>query len=177
MLSTNQLTNDALCATIIINYKESIVKELSENAISNAAIFAEVKFMQENRVNFSAQADEVIEKVKRGEKSNEADYFILLHTNQEKIDEAVQLQDVKDRMAKGRLRHDDIDFLITTMGGVGEFDTALKNAFYIKVDQMNLAYAQEHPDEFEQFEINEMNRRVVNNKSVYDSLQEDIRSL
>ncbi len=150
------------------------MKELSKDAIEKAAINAEVKLMQECRRNFSKQADEVIEKIKRGEKSNDADYFILLNTDQKKIDEAIRLQDIKDRIAKGRIRHEDIDFLVNLLGNVGEFDKALRNAFYIRGDQMNLMYAQQNPDEFTPEEIEQMKQKLREGRTIKQVLEEDL---
>ena len=153
------------------------MKNKNNNPIERAAIEAEVKFMQECRINFSKQADEVIEKIKRGEKSTDADYFILLHTDQDKIDEAIELQSIKDRMAKGRITHEDVDFLVNMLGDVGEIDKALRNALYIKGDQINYTYAQSHPEEFTQDEINEMQQKVIKSKTIKESIKDDLRCL
>ncbi len=136
------------------------MKELREDAIEKACIMAEVKFMQENRRNFSKQADDVIEKIKRGEKSRDSDYFILLHTDQKKIDEAVELDSIKERIKKGEIEHKDIDFLINTLGNVGEFNQALRKAFYRKADEINLHYAQAHTEEFTDEEIQARIKRL-----------------
>ncbi len=148
------------------------MKELREDAIEKACIMAEVKFMQENRRNFSKQADEVIEKIKRGEKSRDSDYFILLHTDQKKIDEAVELDNIKERYEKGKIEHKDIDFLINTLGNVGEFDLALRKAFYRRADEINLNYALTHKDEFAKEEIQERIKKVEEHASMKEIIEE-----
>ena len=150
------------------------MKELRQDAIEKTAIMAEVKFMQENRINFSKQADEVIEKIKRGEKSTDSDYFILLHTDQKKIDEAVELDAIKNRIAKGQIQHKDIDFLVDLLGDTKEFDKALRKAFYIRADQRNLHYAQTHPDEFSEEEIEEKAKKLQSHKSMKEIIEENL---
>ena len=151
-----------------------IMKELKPDAIERTAIMAEVKFMQENRINFSKQADEVIEKIKRGEKSTDSDYFILLHTDQKKIDEAIELDAIKNRIAKGQIQHKDIDFLVDLLGNTKEFDKALRKAFYRRADQMNLHYAQTHPDEFTDEEIQEKAEKLQAHQSLKEILEENL---
>ena len=150
------------------------MKEVKEDAIQKACIMAEVRFMQENRRNFSKQADEVIEKIKRGEKSRDSDYFILLHTDQKKIDEAIELDNIKDRISKGKIKHEDVDFLIKTLGNVGEFDKALHLAMYRRADEVNLIYAQTHPEEFTDEEIQERINKVEEHASMKEIIEENL---
>ena len=150
------------------------MKELREDAIEKARIMAEVKFMQANRKNFSKQADEVIEKIKRGEKSRDSDYFILLHTDQKKIDEAIELDNIKERIEKGAIQYKDIDFLLDTLGDVGEFDQALRKAFYRRADEVNLHYAQAHTEEFTDEEIQERIKKVEEHQSMKEIIKENL---
>ena len=150
------------------------MKDLREDAIEKACIMAEVRFMQENRKNYSKQADDVIERIKRGEKSRDSDYFILLHTDQNKIDEAVELDNIKERIEKGKIEHKDIDFLINTLGNVGEFDQALRKAFYRRADEINLNYAQTHKEEFTEQEIQERIKKVEEHLLMKEIIEQNL---
>ena len=150
------------------------MKELKEDAIEKAYIMAEVKFMQETRKNFSKQADEVIEKFKRGEKLRDSDYFILMSTDQNKINEAIELDNIKERIEKGNIQHKDIDFLIDNLGSTKELDQALRQAFYRRADEVNLYYAQSHTEEFTDEEIQERMRIVEEHKSIKEIIEENL---
>lgn len=150
------------------------MEELREDAVQRMLIKSEVKYMQEIRENFSKQADEIIEKVKRGEKATNLDYFILITTDQKKIDQAIKFDGVKERISKGRIEYSDIDFLINQLGNVGEFNQALRKAFYKRADEVNLTYAQTHPEEFTDEEIQERINKVDEYASMKEIIEENL---
>ena len=148
--------------------------EVDEEEIKKAFIEAEVKLMQENRINFSKQADDVIERIKKGEKPRDSDYFILFNTDQKKINEAIELDEIKERIKKGKIEYSDVDFLISTLGGVGEFDLALRKAFYKRADEMNLNYALNHKDKFTDEEIQERRKKVEEHQTLTEIIEENL---
>ena len=121
-------------------------------------IAAELNFIKRNRVNFSTQADEIVKKIKKGIKPTSTDYAILLNTNQEKIDELLKLEEIKERENNGKLTNEDIDFLLSKISTV-KIKKALKEALYKKADQINFAYAQEHKDEFTENELKKLEEK------------------
>lgn len=149
---------------------------ITQETINKIAIEAEIRFLQKNRKNFSAQADAVIDKLKKQGTLRDSDYFIMFNTDEKQIAQAIELDYIKDRMGNGRLRHKDIDFLINTLGDVGEFDSALRKSFYQKADEINLAYAQTHPEEFTEQEIRNLTKQV-GNKSVQNIIKEELEKI
>ena len=150
------------------------MEELREDVIERMLIKGELKFIDEVRVNFSKQADEIVEKAKKGVKLKYIDYFILTTTDQDKIDKAIIFEDLKERIATGRATHKDVDFLINTLGNVGKFDQTMRKAFYRRVDESNLQYAQTHKDEFTEEEIQERIKKVKEHQSMEEILKDNL---
>ncbi len=150
------------------------MKEFKEDVIERLRIKAEINYIQSIRTNFSKQADEVFERIKKGEKPTSLDYFILMETDQKRIDQMIKFEGVKERMAKGRIEHNDIDFLIDQLGNVGEFDQAFRKAFYRRADEINLHYAQAHTEEFTDEEIQERIKKVEDHKSMKEIIEENL---
>ncbi|MBE7082839.1 MAG: hypothetical protein E7378_04130 [Clostridiales bacterium] len=117
--------------------------------------------LEETRVNHTPQADAVLEKMKNGQPLRDSDMFILYNTDQKMIDDAIRFDDIQDRKNSGQLTHDDIDFLIDSLGGVGELDTALRRAFYKRADEINYYYALSHQDEFSQEQICSCSKKLA----------------
>ena len=149
----------------------------AQEEIKRKSNVAFAKYLLGIRTNFSKQADEVIKKVLNGEQIRNSDIFILTETDQERIDEAIMLDDIQDRQNSGRLTHSDIDFLIKTLGNVGEFDKTLKQAFYRKADEINLTYAINHQDEFTKEEIFKMQQKLLNSQPISEILNENTREM
>ena len=150
------------------------MEELREDVIERMLIKSELKFIDEIRVNFSKQADEIVEKAKKGVKLKHIDYFILITTDQNKIDKAITFEDLKERIATGRATYQDVDFLINTLGNVGKFDQAMRKSFYRRVDESNLQYAQTHKEEFTEEEIQERIKKVEEHQSMEEILKENL---
>ena len=92
------------------------------------------------------------------------------------IEQAIMLDDIKERIEKGRISYDDIDFLVSNLGDVGELDETLRNAFYIKADQINLDYALNHPQEFSELEINSLKQRLEG-KSIKQTIKDGLSKI
>ena len=148
--------------------------ELREDIIERIRIKSELAFIKEIRVNYSKQADDVVSKIKKGAKPTSADYFILQTTDQDKIDNFLKFETIREKISKGRIEYQDIDFLVGSLGDIGEFDKALKQAFYKKIDEQNLNYANEHPDEFSNDEIEEMKRKLESHKTMKEIVEENL---
>lgn len=144
--------------------------------INKTYAVAQGMLLEKTRKNFSKQADEVIKKLASGQVLRDSDYFILFNTDQKQIDEAIMLDDIKDRINKGRIQHSDIDFLVEILGDVGGLENALKNSFYIKADQINLAYANAHPNEFTAEEVLELQQRLEG-KSLKETIKNELNKI
>jgi len=151
--------------------------KIAQEEIKKNENIALAKYLQKIRTNFSKQADEVIKKVLNGKQLRDSDIFILTETDQERIDEAIMLDDIKDRQNSGKISYQDIDFLIKTLGNVGEFDKTLKQAFYRKADEINFTYAINHQDEFTKEEIFNMQQKLLNSKPISQILDENMREM
>lgn len=150
------------------------MEELSEDVIEKIRIKAEVAYLDSIRVNFSQQAEDVYQRIKSGQKPTNLDYFILTTTDQKKIDQAIKFEKVKEKIAKGRIEYKDIDFLIGNLGDVGKFSSVMVESFYTVADNLNLKYAQEHPEEFTNEEIQERIKKVEERRSLNDVLKDDL---
>lgn len=139
-------------------------------------IAAELNFVKINRVNFSKQADEIVEKIKKGIRPTSTEYFILLNTNQEQIDQLIKYDEIVSRMESGRMTYKDVDFLLGMIGPVGELEKPLKNTLYKKLDQVNLGYARENKDEFSEKEIKALEKKCKNS-TVEETLKEELEEI
>ncbi len=152
------------------------MEEMEVSQIEKINRIANVKFYESIRKNHSAQADEVIKKIKNGETTRESDYITLLTDDQKTIDSAIMFDDIQERIAHGRVTHEDIDYLLDMMGDIGELDQVMRKAFYAKADEINFTYAISHQDEFTEEELVEL-RKKVQGKSSRLVLKEELERL
>ena len=147
-----------------------------ETLMDKIQIAADLNFVKINRVNFSKQADEIVEKIKKGVRPTSTDYFILLNTNQEQIDQLVKYDEIVRRMESGKMTYKDVDFLLSMIGPVGELEKPLKNALYKKLDQVNLDYAKENKDEFSEKEMKALEKKCKNS-TIEESLKQELEEI
>ena len=150
------------------------MEELKEDVIEKLRIRSELNYIKTIRTNFSKQADEIVEKIKNGCLPTSLDYFILVTTDQKKIDQAIKFDSIRDKIAKGRIQHEDIDFLVASLGNVGEFKDSLIKSFYKRADENNLIYAQAHKEEFTEEEIQERIKKAQEHQLLEDILEENL---
>ena len=152
-------------------------KQFTEEQIKQSGINALVKYLESIRVNFSEQSEQVINKIKNGGSLTDADIYILTNTDQEKINNAVHLEDINQRMQKGRTTKEDVDFLINyVLGDISDIDLPLRQGLYQNVINRNYHYALNHKDEFSEEEFNrleELSKQATVQEVIKNSLHKN----
>lgn len=71
---------------------------------------------QKQKINNSAAANDIMNKIKNGYIPNDADVFELCCDDQKKVDEYREMFDIKQRVKDGKISEQDYQFLINKIG-------------------------------------------------------------
>ena len=71
---------------------------------------------QKQKINNSDSANNIMNKIKNGYISNDADVFELCCDDQKKVDEYREMFDIKQRVKDGKISEQDYQFLINKIG-------------------------------------------------------------
>lgn len=104
-----------------------------EEELRKAIIKANIETYSKMRVNFSKEADRVMEKIANGEEVTRLDVFILTCTEQEKINQYRTFYELNERIKNGKIKETDFHFLVKTLEINDPFlENLLVTAFYQK---------------------------------------------
>ena len=106
----------------------------SEDDIEVARAIAKRNFegYSKERVNFTPETDEIMNRIQQGHVPNKIEVFTLMCDEPEKIEQYKSMEQLKERVSNGKISLDDFETLIGIIGFDEEISNALKREFELK---------------------------------------------